>query len=132
MDPNFVSVQKSTEPTRPGVELTPAAAAVYRELGVSRPTVPFLPTDAAASPSATGVIPQTVEQGSEAVRASASRLALLSMVDIGAFFAVLLVGFAYVWKRGDLDWVRAVGSDRAAQVERPSPAVLESEPLLNV
>jgi len=35
------------------------------------------------------------------------RLALASMVDIVAFFAVLLVGFAYVWKRGDLDWVRA-------------------------
>ena len=28
--------------------------------------------------------------------------------------AVLLVGFAYVWKRGDLDWVRAVSAERAA------------------
>ncbi|HEV2971745.1 MAG TPA: NADH-quinone oxidoreductase subunit A [Pirellulales bacterium] len=132
MDPNFVAVQSSTDTKHPGVELTPAAAAVYRELGVSRPTVPTLPTDAAASPSATGVKPQTVEQGSEAVRASAGRLALLSMVDIGAFFAVLLVGFAYVWKRGDLDWVRAVGSDRAAQVERPLATVPEPEPLLHV
>ena len=24
------------------------------------------------------------------------------------FFGVLLVGFAYVWKRGDLDWIRAL------------------------
>ena len=31
------------------------------------------------------------------------------MLDMGVFFAVLLVGFAYVWSRGDLDWVRAVG-----------------------
>ena len=30
------------------------------------------------------------------------------VVDVLVFFAVLLVGFAYVWKRGDLDWVRAV------------------------
>ena len=30
------------------------------------------------------------------------------------FFAILLVGFAYVWNRGDLDWVRAVGASRAA------------------
>ena len=28
--------------------------------------------------------------------------------DILVFFAVLLVGFAYVWKRGDLDWIRAI------------------------
>jgi NADH-quinone oxidoreductase subunit A len=33
---------------------------------------------------------------------------------MAGFFAVLLVGFAYVWSRGDLDWVRAVSADRAA------------------
>jgi NADH-quinone oxidoreductase subunit A len=30
------------------------------------------------------------------------------------FYAILLVGFAYVWYRGDLDWVRAVSAERAA------------------
>ena len=45
-------------------------------------------------------------------------MALFSMVDIVVFFAVLLVGFAYVWKRGDLDWVRALSKERAMQ--RPS------------
>ncbi len=37
-------------------------------------------------------------------------LALLKtgLVDILVFFGVLLVGFAYVWKRGDLDWVRSL------------------------
>ena len=30
------------------------------------------------------------------------------MIDLGVFFAVLMVGFAFVWRRGDLDWVRAV------------------------
>ena len=30
------------------------------------------------------------------------------LADILVFFGVLLVGFAYVWKRGDLDWVRAM------------------------
>ena len=40
---------------------------------------------------------------------SASRtLALAAMLDLGVFFAVLLVGFAYVWSRGDLNWVRAI------------------------
>ncbi len=36
------------------------------------------------------------------------QLAAAAMIDMGVFFAVLLVGFAYLWKRGDLDWVRAV------------------------
>ena len=31
---------------------------------------------------------------------------------------MLLVGFAYVWKRGDLDWVRAVSQERAAAGSR--------------
>lgn len=41
------------------------------------------------------------------VTTQAKTLALASMLDLGIFFAVLLVGFAYVWRRGDLDWVRA-------------------------
>jgi NADH-quinone oxidoreductase subunit A len=45
---------------------------------------------------------------------SASKLALAAMVDLGVFFGVLLVGFAYVWRCGDLDWVRAVRHPRAA------------------
>jgi len=47
------------------------------------------------------------------VSETADRLTLAAMVDIAVFFAVLMVGFAYVWYLGDLDWVRAV---------RPSPA----------
>jgi hypothetical protein len=30
---------------------------------------------------------------------------------------ILLVGFAYVWYRGDLDWVRAVADQRAKAPE---------------
>ena len=37
-------------------------------------------------------------------------LAAAAMIDMGLFFVILLVGFAYLWKRGDLDWVRAVRS----------------------
>ena len=39
---------------------------------------------------------------------TATTLAGIAIADILVFFGVLLVGFAYVWKRGDLDWVRAV------------------------
>jgi NADH-quinone oxidoreductase subunit A len=48
-------------------------------------------------------------------------LARMSLVDIGVFFGVLLVGFAYVWKRGDLDWVRAV-RQQAQSIPRSPPA----------
>jgi NADH-quinone oxidoreductase subunit A len=130
MDPNFAAVQKSSDTKQGGIELTPDAAAVYRELGVARPTVPNKFSAEAATVGS--VKPQTVEVGNEAVRAGASRLALISVYDIVVFFAVLMVGFAYVWKRGDLDWVRAVSRDRAAELDRPTAAAPESQPMLPV
>ena len=48
------------------------------------------------------------EIGASAIESQARRLAGGAMLDLGLFFVVLLVGFAYVWKRGDLDWVRAI------------------------
>ncbi len=50
---------------------------------------------------------------------SAVLLGMTGLFDILVFFGVLLVGFAYVWKRGDLDWVRAVASK--AQQARAIP-----------
>jgi len=38
----------------------------------------------------------------------AMRITTVGLCDILVFFGVLLVGFAYVWKRGDLDWVRSM------------------------
>ncbi len=52
---------------------------------------------------------------------TAQSLLLVGLVDILVFFGVLLVGFAYVWYRGDLQWVRAV-SDKVRQAStRPKP-----------
>jgi len=48
---------------------------------------------------------------------AARTLARLAFVDILVFFGVLLVGFAYLWKRGDLEWVRSMAGQRA-----PEPA----------
>jgi NADH-quinone oxidoreductase subunit A len=57
---------------------------------------------------------------------AASDLALTSFADIAVFFLVLMVGFAYVWKRGDLDWVRAVSRERSQPLHRPPvPRALE-------
>jgi NADH-quinone oxidoreductase subunit A len=40
------------------------------------------------------------------------KLAWIAFTDILVFFGVLLVGFAYLWRRGDLKWVRSVAGQR--------------------
>ena len=57
--------------------------------------------------------------------ADARLLAMAAMADLGLFFAVILVGFAYVWHRGDLDWVRAMGDRGAAAGSSASVKVLQ-------
>lgn len=114
MDPN---VPKATAQG----ELSPQAHDLFVEMGVARPTVPPLPE----SIDGTGMSP--AQQTTAAVTDLARRTALFSMVDIAVFFAVLLVGFAYVWKRGDLDWVRALSKQRALEAQPRAPAIVSEE-----
>ena len=98
-----------------GVTLTPAGAGLLRELGVSRPVVPqFTVSETEAVRIRRSVSPpdSPVGESAWAVARVGRLLARTAVVDMAAFFAVLLVGFAYVWSRGDLDWVRAVSSER--------------------
>jgi NADH-quinone oxidoreductase subunit A len=120
MDPNLPKVASTGQ-------LTPDGAALFRELGVERPTVPPL-SDALAASAGSGLSDEA--RGNLAVEDLAQTLAQISIVDIAVFFAVLLVGFAYVWKRGDLDWVRALSKERALAPRRASPSPLEEEPAL--
>jgi NADH-quinone oxidoreductase subunit A len=82
-----------------GQTLTPAAQNVMAELGVPNAGLPDPKADA--------------QKNIQTIRGAARSLAATSFADILVFFAVLMVGFAYVWRRGDLDWVRAVSRDRA-------------------
>jgi NADH-quinone oxidoreductase subunit A len=60
---------------------------------------------------------------------AATTLAWVGLGDILVFFGVLLVGFAYVWHRGDLDWVRAmVVQARQSAPPSRSRRVLETAP----
>lgn len=60
---------------------------------------------------------------------TARTFAITSLLDILVFFGVLLVGFAYVWKRGDLDWVRAVKSPaKKAQARQTTVSAPAAEP----
>lgn len=84
------------------LSLSQAAAQRYRELGVERPALSSVGDDAGDEAAAAAA--------RQAVRENARQIARASLWDIGVFFAVLMVGFAYVWRRGDLDWVRSMQS----------------------
>jgi len=66
-------------------------------------------------------VPGTSAASGEVIASGeAIQLGLLAFSDILVFFGVLLVGFAYVWKRGDLEWVRAAIST-SGQKTIPDP-----------
>ena len=52
--------------------------------------------------------PGTITTQTAILADDAFKIAVTGFCDILVFFGVLLVGFAYVWKRGDLDWVRSI------------------------
>jgi len=55
---------------------------------------------------------------------AAQSWAWIALGDIMVFFAVLMVGFAYLWRRGDIDWVRSI------RAEEPRRSVREDLPVL--
>jgi NADH-quinone oxidoreductase subunit A len=109
-----VAAASSADPAASAELVSTAAATRLREMGLRdvRPT-------------------NSDEMGG--VRQSARNLALASFADIGVFFGVLLVGFAYVWRRGDLDWVRAVTRQKPEPIHRAPPprAVEPSQSILS-
>ena len=61
--------------------------------------------------AAEAIQPVAVANTTAAIDAGAmNQLAWLAFADIMIFFAVLLVGFAYLWRRGDLNWVRSTAA----------------------
>jgi NADH-quinone oxidoreductase subunit A len=109
-------------------QLDPAAAsdqpssiltARMRELGITDAKLPTLSDEEAAR---LDVANDPEARNAAAVHQTARRMALISFADIGVFFGVLMVGFAYVWKRGDLDWVRSVKRQDKLPTHRPPPA----------
>lgn len=79
--------------------------ALYHELGVSQPKLP-------AGDALTAT---------RAVQEGAKQLALLSACAMAAFFFVLLLGFAYEWKTGSMDWVHATTRSQAQSLSRAPP-----------
>jgi NADH-quinone oxidoreductase subunit A len=80
-------------PQRTTLQLSPTTQRTLVELGAHRPQLPFPLAGA--------------EANAKAIESSARTLAKTAMADIAVFFGVLLVGFAYLWRKGDLNWIRA-------------------------
>jgi NADH-quinone oxidoreductase subunit A len=112
-DPGFAVVQPADAEGNGGGQLTQNAFLLEQELGVANPAAP--------------------EGGAEALQADARRLGWMTFAAINVFFVVLLIGFAYEWKTGAFDWVRAVSKERALRVPRaPVEILIEEQPALTV
>jgi NADH-quinone oxidoreductase subunit A len=110
--------------------LTDQARARYRELGIRKPQRPE-----GVPPSLDAVVDDTAQEPARTtavIREGARQLALVTLVDIAVFFAVLLIGFAYVWKRGDLNWVRAYSRGGTAEEDRVAADKIDLEQALSV
>ena len=88
----LASLADAEQAVASGEVLTEDAQRLLLEMGVAEPTVPV--------------------GGELAIAESAKTLSLIRLIDIAVFFVVLMLGFFYVWKRGDLDWVKAVVNER--------------------
>jgi NADH-quinone oxidoreductase subunit A len=100
-----------------GVELSPEAKAIHRELGL---------------PSASLKAKNSADANIE-IRQGSWRFAAFSAAAMAVFFVVLLIGYAYEWRTGAYDWVRALTQEKRAEapvVRRVVP--IEEEELVEV
>lgn len=55
--------------------------------------------------------------------ATARAFARFAFFELMVFFGILLVGFAYLWRRGDLEWVRSTAGQSPVSRESETSAV---------
>ncbi len=72
------------------------------------------------TPGSATILPEDMFNPSTTVSADDARaLAWIAFGDIVVFFGVLLIGFAYLWRRGDLDWVRSIAAEQPGTESLP-------------
>jgi NADH-quinone oxidoreductase subunit A len=92
------------------LQLTEAARGLYRELGVASEAMPLAEAQEAAL-------------AASRLAADVQQFVWLAVLAAMLFFVVLLIGFAYEWKTGALDWVRAVSAERSGSSSEPAGTV---------
>ncbi len=111
----------------------PWAVVFGKANALSNPDLPVEQRQALVKELQPNAPPQSAQeikaQAPEQARA-AHGLAWVAFLDILVFFGVLLVGFAYLWKRGDLNWVRSTAAEQPAvadtEIPAPRPPVAEA------
>ncbi|MGW8256154.1 MAG: NADH-quinone oxidoreductase subunit A [Thermoguttaceae bacterium] len=104
--PQLATSAAKIAPDNQPLEANPLVMEIFQKLGVNQPDV------------------QIPEKASENLATPTRALALAAMIDMGLFFAILMVGFAYLWKRGDLEWIRGTQkAERRMQNEAGSGEV---------
>jgi NADH-quinone oxidoreductase subunit A len=98
--------------------LSPAASGVYRELGVDVATA-----SGGAFPSEQALRYGQFGSDGQLEFAGLEQMMAFAFVAVAVFFVVLLVGFAYEWRTGALDWVRAM-TPHAGKVAVDRPAAV--------
>mgnify|MGYP003578120810 CR=1 FL=1 len=63
---------------------------------------------------------------------NANTMAWFGFADFLFSFAVLMVGFAYLWRRGDLSWVRSVAAEESPQEAVASMGPVPTPPTITV
>ena len=53
--------------------------------------------------------------------ATGHEFAQFAFVELLVFFGILLVGFAYLWKRGDLEWVKSTAGQKPVEPQKDIP-----------
>jgi NADH-quinone oxidoreductase subunit A len=61
---------------------------------------------------------------------TAKTWAWISFLDLLVFFGVLMVGFAYLWRRGDIDWVRSTAAENVGGAPEELPTRVQTEELV--
>jgi NADH-quinone oxidoreductase subunit A len=102
-------------------KITPQDLARQRELRQKWADLRQADPKAQLSPDESSELDRLNNNEQTAVRtvAQARDLGWLALVEILVFFGVLLIGFAYLWHRGDLAWVRSLAAERSASEPTP-------------
>lgn len=94
-------------------------SAVENRAAFTRTVQELVPTE--SDQAYAELTPGSMEKVVVARKEAARQFAWLAFFDIVVFFGVLLVGFAYLWRRGDINWVRSIAAERGVAVAESAP-----------
>lgn len=68
------------------------------------------------------IFPWSVVFGNESLIAADNRWGWFTLAEMGIFLSILIIGLIYVWRKGDLNWIKATYKIPSVNVNIPSSA----------